>query len=254
MKSVRRLAVAGIASVVMLTGVSSAGAAGTALPHFGNVTCHGGNIKSGTYRSLRVVGFCTIPDGRTVIVRGNLVVAGNAILDSIHLGTVRVRDDLVVGRHAVLGFGCAPSAGCSATSSDVIGGSLRSYRAAALLIHGNTIRHNIVIRRGGGSMNCASTALFGGPYFLAVEDNAIGGNIRISGVRSCWIGFIRDHVGGSVSVFNNRFGDPDAMEIVTNTIAGNLSCFNNDPHAHFGDSGGSPNVVGGVKRGECRNV
>jgi hypothetical protein len=44
------------------------------------------------------------------------------------------------------------------------------------------------------------------------------------------------------------------MEIVTNTIAGNLSCFDNVPHAQVGDSGGAPNMVGGQKRGECASL
>jgi hypothetical protein len=62
---------------------------------------------------------------------------------------------------------------------------------------------------------------------------------------------IRTNVAGDVRVIGNRFGDPDAMEIVTNTVGGNLACFNNRPAAQVGDSGGAPNVVGGQKRGEC---
>ncbi len=77
------------------------------------------------------------------------------------------------------------------------------------------------------------------------------GDVVIRGLHSCWLGVIRNQVGGSVQLIGNRFGDPDAMEIVTNTIAGNLACFNNNPHAQVGDSMGEPNVVGGQKRGEC---
>lgn len=73
-------------------------------------------------------------------------------------------------------------------------------------------------------------------------------------VHSCWFGLIRSQIGGSVRIAHNRMGDPDAMEIVTNTIAGNLACFDNVPHAQVGDSGGAPNVVGGQKRGECRSL
>ena len=54
-----------------------------------------------------------------------------------------------------------------------------------------------------------------------------------------------------MQLIGNRFGDPDAMEIVTNHIGGNLACFNNNPAAQVGDSMGQPNVVGGQKRGEC---
>jgi len=58
-------------------------------------------------------------------------------------------------------------------------------------------------------------------------------------------------VGGNALMVGGRFGDPDAMEIVTNVIGGNLGCFNNVPQAHVGDSQGEPNIVGGHKRGEC---
>jgi hypothetical protein len=61
-------------------------------------------------------------------------------------------------------------------------------------------------------------------------------------------------VGGTVRIIGNRMGDPDAMEIVTNTVGGNLACVNNVPQAQVGDSMGLPNVVAGQKRGECRNL
>jgi hypothetical protein len=54
-----------------------------------------------------------------------------------------------------------------------------------------------------------------------------------------------------------RLGDqnmPDSTEIVTNTISGNLICQGNSPAAQIGDSGGSPNDVGGNKIGECSGV
>ena len=64
----------------------------------------------------------------------------------------------------------------------------------------------------------------------------------------------RLHVGGSVTVTGNRMGDPDGNEITTNTIRGNLACFNNTPHAQFGDAAPIPNVVGGKKLGECATL
>ena len=65
---------------------------------------------------------------------------------------------------------------------------------------------------------------------------------------------IRTQVGGNVRIVGNRMGDPDAMEIVTNVIGGNLGCFNNVPQAQVGDSTGAPNIVGGHKRGECASL
>ena len=91
-------------------------------------------------------------------------------------------------------------------------------------------------------------------FFATVHDRTVGGNVVVRGVHACWFGLIRSTVAGTVKVVGNPFGDPDADEIVTNTIAGNLSCFNNVPAAQLGDSMGSPNTVGGQKRGECKNL
>jgi hypothetical protein len=38
---------------------------------------------------------------------------------------------------------------------------------------------------------------------------------------------------------------------LTNRVLGDLACFDNDPVAQVGDSGGAPNVVSGHARGEC---
>jgi hypothetical protein len=56
---------------------------------------------------------------------------------------------------------------------------------------------------------------------------------------------------GNVTIKNNTLADPDANEVVTNTISQSLVCTNNSPAAQSGDSGGDPNVVGGHKLGEC---
>ena len=54
-------------------------------------------------------------------------------------------------------------------------------------------------------------AAYGGPFYSVMEDTAIGGNLGIRGLHSCWLGVIRNHVGGTVRLIGNRFGDPDAM-------------------------------------------
>ena len=103
-------------------------------------------------------------------------------------------------------------------------------------------------------MNCASTLFFGGPYFSTIEDSSVGGNIRIQAIHSCWFGMFRLQVGGNVKVTGNRMADPDGNEITTNTIGGNLACFNNSPKAQFGDAAPIPNIVGGKKLGECATL
>jgi hypothetical protein len=237
------------AVVALLSLTGTAGAAGTA--HFGNVTCAGGTIKAGTYESLRVTGVCTLTASGTASVKHNVTVAAHGALNAITPGTLKIGGSLVVGPHGVAGVGCSPAVGCKVTTSDVVKGGIQAQRAAAVIVHSAWIGGNINIMAGGQTENCASTGLFGGPYFTDFEDNTVVGNVTIRRLHTCWIGFIRDHVGGSVTLIGGRFGDPDAMEIVTNVIGGNLACFNNNPMAHVGDSQGSPNVVGGQKRGEC---
>lgn len=247
----RSLLVVGLALCGALT---SASASAGGLPHFGHHTCRGGNIRTGVYASLRVTGTCTVPTGATVRVRGDVLVAPRAILDTLTQSSFNVGGDLFVRRHAVVGLGCNDEVGCASSTDDHIGGSLRAWRAAAVVIEQETIGGDVWIRHGGGSMDCSSTALMGGPYFATIHDSVIGGNVVFRYVHSCWFGLIRSQIGGNVRISHNRMGDPDAMEIVTNEIAGNLVCLDNVPHAQVGDSGGAPNVVGGAKVGECKSL
>ena len=76
----------------------------------------------------------------------------------------------------------------------------------------------------------------------------------MQGVQSCWAGYIRNHVSRNVIYQRNSFADPDASELTTNTVGGNMICFGNSPAVQFGDSQGAPNVVGGKALGECKNV
>jgi hypothetical protein len=224
------------------------------LPHFGRVTCHGGNVKSGIYRSLRIAGACTVPTGARVRVVNNVLVKRRAVFNQVTQSTLNVHGNVFVRPRAVIGLGCNNEVGCSLSTSDHIGGNLISYRAKAVVDEQEVIGGSVVITGGGGSMDCSLTALFGGPYFSIIHDSVVGGNVIFRYVHSCWFGLIRTQDGGSVRIVGNRMGDPDAMEIVPKTIGGNLACFNNVPHAQIGDSGGLPNVVGGQKRGECRHL
>ena len=45
--------------------------------------------------------------------------------------------------------------------------------------------------------------------------------------------------------------DPDAGEVVQNTVQGNLVCNANSPAVQFGDSGAAPNQAGGNAVGQC---
>ena len=81
-------------------------------------------------------------------------------------------------------------------------------------------------------MNCDGPttgvfSLFGSPVYSTYEDSAVHGDVMISGVRSCWMGVIREDVSGSMTINNNKMADPDAMEINSNQIAGDLTCMRN---------------------------
>jgi hypothetical protein len=94
---------------------------------------------------------------------------------------VIVRDD------AIAGLGCSPEVGCPTLTNDHIGGDLHSKGAFAVLVQQETIKGNATITGGGASMNCASTAFLGGPWFGTIEDTAVGGNVWVGGVHSCWV-------------------------------------------------------------------
>ncbi len=89
------------------------------------------------------------------------------------------------------------------------------------------------------------------PAFSDYEDNAIGGDLNIVGLQSCWLGALRNRVSGSVLDANGTFADPDASEVNSNFVQDNMVCLGNSPSVQFGDSMGTPNRVAGDARGEC---
>jgi hypothetical protein len=240
------LLVSAAVGVLVLVGPASGGTSS-----FGNVTCSGGIVAPGTYDSLTVTGFCSTSSHSrdSTIVRGNLTVARGAGLNAITESTLIVNGNVWVGQRAFLGLGCSPAAGCLVTTHDRIG-SLFANEPLALIVHSNQIKGDVTSRGGGGGVNCDPGPL-GGPTFSTFEDNEIGGNVSVTWMRSCWFGFIRNVVHGNVLVSHNTFADEDATEIVTNRVLGDLACFDNDPVAQVGDSGGAPNVVSGHATGEC---
>src|SRR6266568_3600448 len=48
----------------------------------------------------------------------------------------------------------------------------------------------------------------------------------------------------SSAVSRNKMKDPDEMEVVTNIVRQDLTCWRNSPKVQFGDSHGHPNRVG----------
>ncbi len=259
-------------------------------------TCTGANggvIPAGTYGSVLVTGVCFMPAGN-VNVLGNLTVAPGALLDAVGSGdpssspilpaTVDIGGNVEVGPGGVFLFGCSPNITCTsppAITYDHIGGNLIATGAEGVVVHSASIGGSVSVVGGGGGAaaeNCSAvteppstpvppapwsedpTMLFT-PVFTDFEDDTIGGNLTVSGLTSCWLGSLRDQIGGTATFANNTMGDPDAMEVDNNLINGNMICFNNVPATipgvptstgiQFGDSGSAPNIVGGIGVGEC---
>jgi hypothetical protein len=77
-----------------------------------------------------------------------------------------------------------------------------------------------VTQSGGGGVNCPTFPFGpnGPPAYSTYEDNAIGRNASVTGLRTCWLGFIRNAVARNVNFSDSRTAEPDGNEVVTNTI------------------------------------
>lgn len=268
---------------VLTASAASAAAAGGG----GAYTCTGGDIAPGTYWSITVTGVCYMPAG-TIVVRGDLTVAPKALLDAVTPGdppshpvvpaTVLIGGNAFVGRGAVLVLGCSPNVSCSnppGISFDRIGGNLTAIGAQGVVFQSVTIGGSVSVLGGGGgaaggasSGGCFNVKKYpipapwsedpglasgpnGTPQYTDFEENAIGGNLSVIGLQTCYLGSLRNQVRGSLTYVHNVTSDPDGMEIDNNLMGGNMTCVSNDPAVQYGDSGAAPNMVGGSGYGEC---
>jgi hypothetical protein len=255
-----------------LSGFSTSASAATPMP----VTCGSASfppasLAGGTYSSVTVTGLCAVNAGQ-VVVTGNVTVQpGTALVASFAKnvggpGTsgITVDGNIDVGSGSVLFLGCeAAHSPCNddpsktnptLNSADTVKGSVIATDPLGVIVHLSTIGGDATQSGGGGGVSCTPSGIFakfGSPPFSDYEDNTIAGNMRVTGLKSCWLGGLRNKVGGSVTYSDNTLADPDANEILTSQIAGNLICSNDSPVMEYGDSHGSPNVVGGFATGQC---
>ena len=134
-------------------------------------------------------------------------------------------------------------------SNGSINGGVHATDPASVQIHFMTINGGARIHGGSGP--------FGPPFDVtwnAIEDNWIHGGVVIDGYDGFWMGFIRNHVSGGVTLSNNTLADPDGNEYVTNTIRGPMRCWGNDPAPQVGDSQGDANAVTGPMTGQCAGL
>ena len=275
------LRLAAITSLALATVVLGAGTAGAAETHHHQPnTCTGTlaapGVLAGTYRGdVVVTGVCFV-NGGAAVIKGDLILApGSALNAKFALndvaGTGRssltVRGDVKVGYGAVLAMGCEaingpclddPNAatGGTLTGQNRVLGSVRASGALAVLVTASTIRGDVSLRGGGGGVTCAvpATGIFAAlqsPVYSDTTGNTIGGDLTITGLRTCWLGALRNQVRGNVVDANNTMADPDANEILANVVRGSIACFANSPAVQYGDSASSPNQVRRHAFGEC---
>jgi hypothetical protein len=267
LKILRLAATVSLALGTAVLGTGAAAAAATSQTCTGTLQSPG--VLAGTYKgNVVVTGLCLVNSGAAVI-DGNLVIAADgavgatyALNDVAGTGTssLTVRGNVTVGSDAVLALGCDPAGEpCvddqSATTAHRVLGNIRGVSALGVALYADRIGGNVLVAGGGGGVSCDPPfpgffGAVGSPAFSDAEDNVIGGNLTYTGIKSCWLGAIRNTVRGNVSVVGNTLADSTADMIVSNHVGGSLACIGDSPAAQFA-VGGSANVVRGFAVGQC---
>jgi hypothetical protein len=266
-----------LAVVLLAASAGSAGAKNTKPKHN---TCTGSTDNfptelgtlSGSYSGhVKISGACVVDAGATTI-HGNLTVGKGSTLVALFASSpLTVTGNIKVKSGGTLMLGCFASSSPCLDDPDqenptlngpaTVGGNIISTNALGVVVHGASIGGNVIQHRGGGGFTCEPQgvfALFGPPAYSTYEDSTIGGSIDLKGIRGCWLGVNRDQVHHSVRIFNNQLADPDAIEILSNHIHGNLNCRRNSMVWDSSDVGDAlfprqpqPNTVDGKRKGQC---
>jgi hypothetical protein len=240
------------AAVLAMSGI--AGAAQAATPKA--ATCSGGDIASGTYKSLTVTGACTVPAGANITVQRNLTVAPGAMFDAQSApSNVRINGNVLAGPGSLFGLGCTPAHGCETGdtfSNASVGGNVVLDHVFDAAMNGIEIGGNVVSTGGGGGFVFPDGFI---PF--SIKDDVIHGSVIVAGLKTTWFGIIRSTIDGSVVLKDIQNDDPDGNEIVHDTIGKNLICLGLSPAPQFGDAvEGQPanyrySTVGGQVIGQC---
>jgi hypothetical protein len=254
MKPIRSFLIAACALSVAAVGVAQSAGAATVASGSSPKVCSG-TLPPGTYPGLVTKGLCIIPKG-PVTVAGNVVVTPGSGFDDATPALLTVNGNILVGRGAIAALGCSTevSKACTTPVPDSFNGNIVATQPLDLIIQSGTISGSVSMTGGGGGKNCKVNPLLKSPNFSDIEDTTVQGNVSFTALRSCWLGIIRDQIHGSLTLLRNRFADPDADEVVTNTIYGNAACRRNSPAPQEGDSHGLTNTVFGAKSGQCRHM
>jgi hypothetical protein len=274
--------------LIAATGIAlaSAGAVASMAPAAGPFLCKGSfgkpGVLKGTYPNGAIVkGVCSVKNGKAHVI-GTLTVTNGAAFAAAFgrkHSSLTVTGDLVVGRGATVVLGCKANPDGSGfpciddpnamthptlTSHGVVTGSLIENSPLGVIVHNSTIGGSIKETGGGGGLSCAPPtsgpfAKLMSPVFSDYEDSTVGGNVGISGLKSCYLAVIRVNVHGNLGFTNNTLGDPDAIEIEADHVGKNLACRGNssvwDSHETSRTSNfpraPQPNTVHGKRSGQC---
>lgn len=247
----------------------------------GSYTCTGTiatpGVLTGTHSSVVVKGICFVNSGHRAVVKHNLTILAGGGLNAAFGGSdLKVGGNIEVRSGGILVLGCEPFAftcfndphpqtGGTLSTHDSVGGNLVGKNALMMLVHNDTIRGYVSQTGGGGGVNCNTFPLGpppnGPPAYSTYEDNTVGGKLSVTGLKSCWLGVIRNKVGDDVNVINDQLADPDAIEINSNHIKDDLNCSGNSfvwdsSEANFGQTAlwprtQAPNTVGDERTGQC---
>jgi hypothetical protein len=273
----------GLATAAALLGGAGFAAPATALATGGTHVCTGTptapGVLAGSFDNVSVTGVCFVNSG-PALVHGNVTVySGGALLAVFALnartGTgssnLTVRGNLKVESDGVLMMGCfATSFAClddpnqanpTLNSHSHVAGNLTSTDPLGVILHDARVDGNVTETGGGGGLNCNPSGVFaefGSPVYSDYEDSGVGGSLSISHLTSCWLGVARVNITGSLSFTDDHLADPDAIEILSNFVAHNLSCTGNTSVWDSGDKGNNlyprlleRNHVAGQRSGQC---
>ena len=219
-------------------------------------TCTGGEIPSGNYASITVVGACSVAADAVIRVAGSVVVRAGAQLDAQSApATITVEHNVTAAAGSLLGLGCQPPSytGNSAHECTVepdghstitVKGNVTAFRAYLVLLNGITVKGNVTLLGGGGDI----------PW--SVKNNMIGRNLTVSGQTTNWLGVLFNTIGRNATLTDITLNEdhPDAAHdvyVVRNTVGRNLICL----RLSQGVSGGAGvNVVGGRAIGQCASL
>lgn len=242
-----------------------AGPAAAAAPQTCSGTFASPGMLSGSYSNVVVNGFCGVTSPTTI--SGHLTLQPGSTLAALFAGAnLTVNGNVDVQSGATLLAGCNPFGftcidNQNGFSSTHIAGNLIQTQPLGVVLHGVTIDGNVVETGGGGGINCAPSgifAAFGSPVFSVYDGTRIGGNITVTGRQSCWLGIAHSQIGGNVHLLNNQLADPDAIEVIDDSIGGNIVCEQNtmvwdsfDPTEALYPRVWAPNTVSGNRVGQC---